>query len=479
MTASFSFPSLRFFRSAAGLIALLAVFALPAALRAEDQPEGAADKDKKQFSDKVREGITKFGPLQADSKWDEALVLINDLIKIAEPGSYDEFMLNYIKGQLYLRIEQQDKAIEPLEAAVRISDLHNFFDDKEQLRVFKYLAQIYYGEGAAKGVTTARQLECFAKAGDYLNRLIGKERETNTLNADDVQFYAYLLVNRAQVNPDKIDYAMIRQAEKLSEEGLTLSIVPKTEFYRLLLITRLLQNNYAGGAEVLELLLQKDPTNKDNWGQLSAIYLNLGADDKDKAKARENNLRAILTFQRAQAVGQLKTPKDNYNLVGTYANIGQIERAAQLLDAGLRNGSIEPEKNRWLYLAAWYQQLNQEQKAIDVLKEAAKHFPDSGEFDFTAAQNYYGMEKFDEALQEAKIAATKGLGDKTWQVWSFIAYVALELRNYELAVEAADKALSDPASKKDTQLPGVKENAQKAINDRNAQMEALKARQKL
>ncbi len=463
------------FRKVFCLLAVFVALALPSAAPAQDQP----DSDKKVFSDKVREGLTKFGELQSKEKWDDALALIADLVKTAEPGSYDEYMLNYIKGQLYLRIDQTPKALAPLEIALRVSDQHNYFDDKEERTVLKYLAQIYYGEGSAKGITPARQQECFIKASEYIGRLVNKERTNKSLNPDDVLFYAYLLLNRVQVNAEKPDPVLLKQTQKLSEEGLALTITPKAEFYRLLLSTLILQNNYVDAAEVLELLLQKDPTSKDNWVQLSAIYLSLGADEKDKEKARENNIRAILTFERAQAIGLLKTPKDNYNLVGTYANIGQIEHAAQLLETGLLNGTIEPEKTKWQYLAAWYQQLNQAQKAVTILKEAAKHFPDSGEFDFMAAQNYYGLEKFDDALMEAKVAATKGLGDKTWQAWQFMAYTAFELGKYEEAVEAADKALSFPASKKDAQLPGVKEAAQKAIDDRNAQTKALEARQKL
>jgi len=462
-------------RKALCLLAALILFALPSLAPAQDQ----GDNDKKQFSEKVRDGLTKFGELQSQEKWDQALALIADLLKVSQPNSYDEYMLNYIKGQLYLRIDQTNNALAPFETALRVSDQQGFFDDKDERTVLKYLAQIYYGEGSAKGVNPVLQTEYFNKAGAYLNRLLNKERANKTTNSDDVLFYAYLLLNRAQVNPEKLDTALLKQAQSLSEEGLALSITPKPEFYRLLLSTLLLQNNYADAADIIELLLQKDPTNKENWAQLSAIYLSLGGDDKDKEKAREYNLRAILTFERAQALGQLKTPKDNYNLVGTYANIGQTEKAAELLAQGLTNGTIESDKNHWLYLAAWYQQLDKQQKAIDVMKEAAKHFPDSGEFDFMAAQNYWGLEKYEDALQEAKIAAAKGLGDKTWQAWQFIAYTAFQVGKYEEAIEAVDKALANPASKKDAQLPGVKEEAQKAINSRNAQTEALKAKQKL
>ena len=472
---AFSSPfSFRSGRSTLAACVLLALLALPCASFGQ---QSQADAEKKQLSEKVRDGMAKYGPLQDEKKWPEAIALLTDLQKVAQPGSYDEFLLAYVKGQVFLTIDQTANAVAPLEEALRVSDQQGFFDEKDERKVLKYLSQIYYGEGSAKGVAPAKQAEFFVKATGYLKRLLDNERAGNALSTDDVVFYAYLLVQRAQANPDKPEPALLQEARKVTEEGLLLSITPRKEFYPLLVSVMLAQNDYASAADIIELMLKKDPNNKDNWTQLSMIYLNLGSDEKDKEKAFENSLKAIVTYERAQALGFLKTPKDNFQLVGTYANIGQIEHAAELLNAGLRSGAIESDKSKWMYLATWYQQLNQDQKAIDVLKEAAKHFPDTGEFEFMAANNYYSMEKYEDAIQQAKAGAVKGLGDKTWQAWSLVAYTAFELRKYDEALEAANKALSYPESKKDPQLPNVKEAIERAIKDRAAQLEALKARQ--
>lgn len=471
--------SARFSRPALGALALLAALALPCAAWAQ-APE---DRDDKHFSDKVRDEIGKFGPLQEAKDWNGALALISGLQKISQPGTYDEFELAWLKGQLYLTIDppQAASAIEPLETALRVSDQHHFFEDKDERKALKLLSQIYYGEGSAKGVAPAKQEEAFIKASDYLRQLVENERANHVINTEDVLFYAYLLLQRAQEHADKPDLALLKQAQKLSEEGLLLGVTPKFEFYRLLLSTLLAQNDYPAAADLLELLIKKDPTNKDNkdnWTQLCSIYLNLGTDTKDKQKSFDNNIRAIVTYERAQAAGFLKTPKDNFQLVSTYYNIGQVEQAARLLETDLKSGSIESDEKYWTYLAQWYQQVHLELKAIDALKEAAKHFPNSGEFDFMAAQNYYALEKFPEALKEAKLATAKGVGAKTSQAWAFQAYTAFELREFDEALAAANKALSYPESKKDAQLPGLKEAAERAIKDRNDQIEALKAKQK-
>jgi hypothetical protein len=76
------------------------------------------------------------------------------------------------------------------------------------------------------------------------------------------------------------------------------------------------------------------------------------------------------------------------------------------------------------------------------------------------------------------VAVAKGLGDKTWQAWSLMAYISFtELQKYDEALEAVNKALSYPESKKDPQLPKIKVAIEQAIKDRAAQIEALRAKQ--
>ena len=470
-----SFLSRNSFRPSVVLLALLAALAAAPAVRAAD------DADQKTFSDKVREGLVKFGPLQTDGKWAEALAVITGLMKDAKPDSYDEYFLYYLQGQIYLRLDQAEKAGPPLEKALAISDEHHFMDPKDERVVLKLLAQLYNSQASGKGVPIVQQQLALGKANTFLKRLIDEERESKTLNVDDLLFYTYLLYNRAEVNPEKPDLALLKQAQKLSEEGLRLSITPKPEFYRLLLSTNLAQGDYLDGAKILELELKTKPDNKDNWTQLAAIYFNLANsyEGKDKDKALEYNVRAIITVERAQEHGFLKTPKDNFNLVGTYYNIGQVGRAAQLLQKGLESGAIESTEQYWTFLSQWYQQVNQDDRALAALKEAASHFPNSGQFDFQAAQAYYAIDKLDDALKESRIAAEKGMGENTWRAWSFIAYTAFNMEKYDVALEAATKALSFPESKKDAQLPQLKTAIEKTLSDRAAQLEAIKAKQKL
>src|SRR6185295_13612076 len=116
----------------------------------------------------------------------------------------------------------------------------------------------------------------------------------------------------------------------------------------------------------------------------------------------------IASIERAQALGFLRTPKDNYTLVGLYFNVGQFGKATELLYAGLKSGAIEPLQANWELLAYSFQQVDKPYQAIEVLKEAAKHFPKSGQLDYQVAQIYYSLDKPKEAYASLVSATTKG-----------------------------------------------------------------------
>ncbi len=433
------------------------------------------------MSEKVSDGLTKIKPLLDAKNWDAALALINDLLKIAAPGgSYEEAVLSGVKGQIYLQQSEYSKAIAPMETALRLSDLHNYYDAKYEADLARVLFQLYYQEAVTPHLPKDQQQAYFIKAGAYIKRVIDSAGAKP--NPEDIILYASILYNRASANPEKVDMALVKEAQKTVEGALTSVLKPKAQYYEFLLATLTQQADYQRATEVLELLVKASPTNTSYWPQLAAMYLALGNDPKDKRMALENNVRAIVTIERAQAVGQMKSPKDNFNLVSIYLLIGQFDRACAMLDAGLRDGTVDQEQKNWELLAYYYQQVNKENKAIDVLKVASSRYPKTGLLDFQAAQIYYSIDKLDDAYREARLATTKNLGDKGAQVWQFVAYCAFEQRKYSEALEAVNNAIEAErvkGGKKDAQLPKLKQAIEESIRDRDAQAEALKAKQKL
>lgn len=435
----------------ASLLGLLLAAAMPSVSSAQ------AEAPKKELSDKVSEALAGI-KTQTDAKnFDAALQTIGGLLTPAAPESYDRALLLQIKAQILLQKEQYAAAIVPLEECVKISDRNHYFDERATQDLVYYLAQLYYQE-ATSTKDTAKQKEYFVSASNYISRWL---KNTKKANPDAQLFAASILYNQAQLNPEKVDMDLIAKAQAEVQKGLLMSPKPKDTFYVLLLATYQQQNKVAESAEVLELLVKLFPNNKNYWAQLAASYLNL-----------QQDVRTILTIERAQKNGIMNTPKDNFNLVGMYFNIQQFDYAINLLEKGLRDGSIDSEKRNWELLAASYQQLRKEQKAIETLAEASKKYPDDGAIDQSISQIYYSMDKLEDAYGAMKRAVSKKV-DKPGAAYTSLAYFCYELKKFDEAKVAIDKALESADVKKDD-ATRLKKAITDSINEREAYLNSKK-----
>lgn len=427
-----------------GFLALCLSLGVPTITFAQD----AAPK--KELSEKAGEEFQK-AKAQADSKnYDGALAILDALEKIVAPESYDLAQLASFRAQIYLQKGDFTKSIQPLEFAVQISDKHNFLPAETVQTFVDYLAKLYYQE-ATQTKVLAEQQKNYEKAIAYTERW---NKNNTKPNPDNNLFFASLLYNYAQIDANKVDTAMIKRAQEEILRGLSLAIRPKEQFYLLLLATYQQQNETVKAAEILELLVSQYPSNKQYWQQLAASYLNL-----------QQDIRAVLTIERAQKNGIMNTPKDNFNLIGIYFNMQQWDYAITLLESGLRSGGIENEQRNWELLAASYQQMHKEEKAVATLKEASKLYPKAGSLDLQIAQLYYGLDKGDEAYKYAKSAISKDL-EKPWQAQIFLAYVAYEQKKLDEALEALNAASQRPEGKKDADR--LRSAVEEAIKEREA-----------
>lgn len=411
-----------------------------------------SNEPKKEVSDKVQEALA--GPIKNAKEaknFDEAIRQIDVLLQTANKEAYDTAVLSLEKAQLFFAKNELAKAIPSLEVTLNLADKYKYFDQKVTLELVLYLAQLW-GQEAQNIKQPEEQRRVYAKAYGYVRRWLD---QSNTPNPDMQQFAASILLSQAQINPDKVDMGLVKQAQVEVEKGLRMSVKPKEQFYVLLYATLQQQGDFKRSAEVLELLVKMLPNSKQYWQQLAATYLQL-----------EESVRAINTIERAQQYGIMNSPKDNYNLVGIYFNIKQYDRAVDLLETGLKNGNIENEQRNWELLAACYQQLHKETKAIESLKEAAKRFPKSGALDFQIGSIFYSMDKTQDAYNFIKSSLEKGV-DKPASAYVFLAYLAFELKKLDEALDAAQKAVKADPNSRDGQrlLEAIKD----AIKDRENQ----------
>jgi len=249
-------------------------------------------------------------------------------------------------------------------------------------------------------------------------------------------------------------------------------VKPKESFYQLLLTLQQQQNDMAGAAEILELLLKSTPAKKDYWAMLMAMYLQLSDKSKDKptSEARDYLVRAIVTAERAQALGYMNTPKENMNLVSLYLMANQFSKGTELLYNGMKKGTIESEPHNWRILGRYYQEANMNTQAIAVLEEGAKLFPTRGEIEVQIAQIYLQLEKTRPAYEHAKAAVAKGNfdGTKPYSVNYLVAYTAYELGEIDAANAAIAACEKFEEHKKDAQFPRLRDVVREAIAEREA-----------
>ncbi len=410
------------------------------------------------LTDKTSAELSKVQPLLTAKNTAGALAIIDAQIPLTDLNSYDMAILQQVKAQIYLQNNELAKAIDPLERCLTLSNAHTptFFDTKATVDFNYYLAALYFQE--ASGTKDPAQLRrYYDKAELYISQWV---KLVPKPTPEGLSFYASLLYQRGVQDENNVDQARLKKAMEQADIGLRLSSHPRDSFYQLKLACQLQLGLNKDAAEILELLVKQKPDNKTYWQQLAALYLNTGQD-----------IRSVLTMERAQAVGHMNAPKDNFNLVGIYFNIGQYEKAAELLEKGLRDGSIENEPKNWELLSYSYQQLRREYKAIGALKQAAKLFPGLGQFDYLIAQLYYSLEKPDEAFTHVSAAVKKGNLAKPHSSYLFLAYIAYELKKFEDALAAVEQALTYPDGVKDgTNMKGA---ILEAIKEREAKLNRM------
>ena len=179
-------------------------------------------------------------------------------------------------------------------------------------------------------------------------------------------------------------------------------------------------------------------------------------DEKSPDKVRIDYIRGINAMEHAQSYGQMKTKKDNFNLFTMYYTVQQFGEATDILQRDLEAGTIDSTVQNWLLLAVSYRFVNENDRAIAVLKEADSRFPDAGEIDFQIAQIYWQDEKMADAYHYFGEAVRKGHLTNPYNTYRYMASVAYDLEKFSDALAAADKASEFNEGKSSPELGRLK-----------------------
>ena len=431
---------IRFLRLA---FAAACALAAPAFVVAQTDSPPAAPPP--QPTEATANALGKLRDLTTAQAYPDALVLLDQLLGTSAANSYDVALLSQIKAQVLLQQSRYTAAIAPLEHAFRLGETYAYFPAAAQLDSAFLLAQLYQ-QSASESKAPADQRARLASAATYLSRRLALSPATTP----EIQlFAASLYYQQATLDSEKPDLAKLRESRRAAEAGLVLQLRPSNSLYVLILAALQQASDYAGTAEILELLVEKTPASSNYWQQLVATYLTLASSAPDERAARRYNLRALLAIERAQTHGALLAPKENFNRVALYLALRQTDAALALLEKGLADGTLENTRRNWELLANTYQQTQREPEAIAALQKATAAFPDDGQLEFLLAQLLYSRNRPADSRRHLERAISKGRLDHPGQTRLFLAYLAFETQSYDEADRWARETATFDDVKKD------------------------------
>ena len=418
------------------LFALLAVTCVPPMMAKTEAPE----PPKKEISDKVSDDLGKLKEKVDAKDYDGAVKLLDEILAKVSPDTYDLAMVSQIKAQILLTQGKYAEAIPALITAQDLGDRFDFFDKHQQLDRLHLLGQIHY-QLAADSKDPKAQDELFTKAYKYVSDWLAA---TPKSTAEGHLFAASILYAHGTINPNKPNPQYLRMAVAEAKNALLLAVHPSDQNYLMLLAGQQQLGNHAACADILEILLERDPSKGVYWQQLAGFYLTMASETTDPKEIHHLQLRTIITMLRAQDHGVMTGAKDNLNLVSLFFNLEQYSKAAELLSTDLGAGKIENTRANWEMLGLAYQQAGKEDLAIKSLLKAADLFPTEGQLELNVSQLYYGDGNTDEAFAHLQKAVSKGNLKKPGAAYLFLGLTAYELQKYDEALKWAGAAAKEP-----------------------------------
>ncbi len=355
--------------------------------------------------------------LQADdpAAYPELLRKIEDLITRLKLKDYDLAYTNRLRANLMIRSGQAIKAIPVVEQSIS----GNYFAPGETLGMSLALAQLYMQDAGTTSDEKHREKR-LGQTRDRLNAWFAASPEPVLGDSDKMAPYIDAMELYANCLYFLKDY---QKSYEVSQKLVRLSIEPKDQSWILLFAAQQEAGKNADAAETFEMFIRKFPDKKDYWLQLTQAYLS-----SDQA------IRAILTYQRAQANGFQNQPADYMNIFGLYYRLEEYSRASQLLESWIKSGKVEDNEDNWELVSVCMQNLRREDAVRKILDESRKRFK-TGNLDYQLAQYLWYDGKYKEGLAVATTAWKKGGLKRPGRAALFLATANFEQRNYELALE--------------------------------------------
>lgn len=338
-----------------------------------------------------------------EENYDLASTKLNDLVAREKGSKYLLAIVQQLIGQVEWARENFDKALKGFETAVTMDAL----PDQTHYSLMYQIAQLYYMQ------------ERYDEALKNLNMWFCK------VPAEQVKAAAHIL--KASIYAAKEDWKNVVPSV---DAAIALEPEPKESWYLLKLAAHFEMKDLPAARDTLKTIIKFWPNKKSYWIQLSNVYFQLKDDDNALAVAALANRKGLLDKET-----------DYLYLSNLYSFKDIPFKAAQVLEAGIDKGLVQPTDRNWTMIAdSWY--AAEEMDNALVAYEKAGKAAATGEIDLRRGYILIDQERWEEAKDALSKALEKGgINErKTGEAHLMIGMAEFNLGNYDGASAAWGRA---------------------------------------
>ena len=352
------------------------------------------------------------GPVRATEIVDGVEVLTAAELEQLNKQRAESFMYNPLSARIGRYLSKAGDALVngDLAEAQRLLERLNLdrLNKFERATVFSLLGVTYYQQGNTAAAISSFE-KSIAEEALMLKNEVGLRFNLVQLHAAAEQWDQVLVSldqwRRYVAEPTGISWYLrsvanfqlgnYPEATVAAEKAVASKPNPDESWLQLLAALYVLQEDYAKVTPVLERLVLEYPK-KSYWVQLSLIY-----------GARENYRASLAVQQLAMMQGFLTEDRELQRLARSYVFAGLPYEAAQVLEKGLADGTIEANHKTYEFLANSWIQAREFERSIDPLRKAADLSP-AGDLYLRLGQVQMAREDWKEAAKLFERAIAKG-----------------------------------------------------------------------
>jgi len=348
------------------LLGIAVVATAVAPVRAKEAEADAPEAKKFGISRVVADDLLEAYALLEEEKVDEALAIVDELSERRRLKPPEQAQIHRFRAYIFVSKDQNEKATVEFERSLALQAMD---PAAEQVMIYS-LAQIY------------TELGRYDDALALMNRWFAAEQDPK---ADAYFLKAMILVQQEN----------FRDAAEPADRALALSEKPKESWLTLHGVIHSQLKNYAKVEETLERLVEIAPKKTQYWMQLAAVQHHLGHEKE-----------ALATLQLGYQAGVVSADKDLRQLANLLLLGQQPYECAQVIEAGIARGAIEPDVDAYRLLSNCLIAARETEKAFAPLARGGELAPD-GDMFILLGQMHLQRDRFADAIEALERALPK------------------------------------------------------------------------